>query len=278
MIPAAGLGTRNLPATKAIPKELLAIVDKPMIQYVVEEAVAAGITDVVIVTGPGKEAIEQHFRPAPQLEAELERKGKTDLLGAVRRTSDLANVSFVVQREPLGLGHAVFCARDVLPKEPFAVLLPDELFGGPELLGALADRHKRFDAPVIAVMEMTADEIGNYGVVDPEAVEQDLVRIKDFVEKPDPSEAPSNLGSIGRYVLTPDVLDALQGAEPGTGGEIQLTDGIAAVARESDAYAYIHRGPRNDAGRPAGYVKATIEAALADREIGAEIRAFIEEL
>lgn len=278
MIPAAGLGTRNLPATKAIPKELLAIVDKPMIQYVVEEAVAAGITDIVIVTGPGKDAIEAHFRPEPRLEAELERKGKTELLNAVRRTSELANVSFVVQERPLGLGHAVFCARNVLPREPFAVLLPDELFGGPDLLGALADRQQRFDAPVIAVMEMSSDEIGNYGVVDPEPVADDLVRIKDFVEKPDPAAAPSNLGSIGRYVLTPDVLDALEGAEPGTGGEIQLTDGIAAVAHARAGYAYIYRGPRNDAGRPIGYVKATIEVALADPEIGPDIRAFIERL
>lgn len=278
VIPAAGLGTRNLPATKAIPKELLAIVDKPMIQYVVEEAVGAGVTDVVIVTGPGKDAIEAHFRPAPALEAELERKGKLDLLEAVRRTSALANVSFIVQEEPLGLGHAVLCAKDVLPLEPFAVLLPDELFGGPGLLTALVERQQRLDAPVIAVMEMPPDEIGNYGVVDPEPVESDLVRMKDFVEKPDPSVAPSNLGSVGRYVLTPDVLEALQEAEPGTGGEIQLTDGVAAVARARAAYAYVHRGPRNDAGRPAGYVKATIGAALADPDIGSDIRAFIEGL
>ena len=278
VIPAAGLGTRNLPATKAIPKELLAIVDKPMIQLVVEEAVGAGITDVVIVTGPNKDAIEAHFRPAPELEAELERRGKTDLLEAVRRTTEIANVVFVVQEQPLGLGHAVLCARDVVKAEPFAVLLPDELFGGSALVAALIERHQRFDASVIAVMEMPADEIGNYGVVDPEPVEDDLVRMKDFVEKPDPSDAPSNLGSIGRYVLTPDVFDALEGAEPGSGGEIQLTDGIATVARERAAYAYVHRGPRNDAGRPAGYVKAIIEAALADPSIAKDVRSFIETL
>lgn len=275
VIPAAGLGTRNLPATKAIPKELLAIVDKPMIQLVVEEAVGAGITDVVIVTGPNKDAIEAHFRPAPALEAELERKKKTDLLDAVRGTTELANVVFVVQERPLGLGHAVLCARDVVKTEPFAVLLPDELFGGSALVSALIERHKRFDASVIAVMEMPPHEIGNYGVVDPEPVEDDLVRMKDFVEKPDPSDAPSNLGSIGRYVLTPDVLDALEGAEPGSGGEIQLTDGIASVARERDAYAYIHRGPRNDAGRPVGYVKAIIEAAVTHPVIGDDIRQFL---
>jgi UTP--glucose-1-phosphate uridylyltransferase len=275
VIPAAGLGTRILPATKAIPKELLAIVDTPMIQLVVEEAVGAGVDHVVIVTGPGKPALEEHFSPAPALEAELYRKGRTDLLRAVRRVNELARFTFVMQDEPLGLGHAVLCARDAVGDEPFAVLLPDELFWGPELVIALAERQQRFDAPVIAVMEMPPDEIGNYGVVDPEPVEADLVRMKDFVEKPDPSRARSNLGSVGRYVLTTDVMDALEGAEPGTGGEIQLTDGIAAVARTKAGYAYIHRGRRNDAGRPLGYVKATIEAALADPTIADDVRTFI---
>jgi UTP--glucose-1-phosphate uridylyltransferase len=275
VIPAAGLGTRILPATKAIPKELLAIVDRPMIQYVVEEAAGAGITDVVIVTSPGKDTLEQHFSPHPALEEALGRKGKADLLAAVRRTTEIANVSFVTQSDPLGLGHAVLCARDAIGDEPFAVLLPDELFGGPELLAALIERHDRFEAPVIAVMEMPPDEIGNYGVVDPEAVETDLVRMKDFVEKPDPKDATSNLGSVGRYVLTTAVLDALETAGPGSGGEIQLTDGIATVARSKQAYAYIHRGQRNDAGRPFGYVKATIEAALAHPEIGDELRSYL---
>ncbi len=287
VIPAAGLGTRNLPATKAIPKELLAIVDKPMIQYVVEEAVGAGITDVVIVTGPGKQALEDHFAPDPGLVAELEAKGKTELLEAVRRTSALARVSFVMQEEPLGLGHAVLQARDAVGADPFAVLLPDELFWGPELLSSLIEGAERFDAPVIAVMEMPPDEISNYGVVDPgptgvagapDQREQDFVRMKDFVEKPPAAEAKSNLGSVGRYVLTRDVLDALEGAEPGAGGEIQLTDGIAAVARSRAAYAYIHRGRRNDAGRPLGYVKATITAALQDAAIGDDVLTFISGL
>ncbi len=278
VIPAAGLGTRILPATKAIPKELLAIVDKPMIQLVVEEAVGAGVTEVVIVTGPDKPALEDHFTPSPRLEAELERKGKSGLLEAVRAVNDLANFTFVVQDVPLGLGHAVLCAKDAIGDAPFAVLLPDELFWGPELVAALAQRQERFDAPVIAVMEMPPDEIGSYGVVDPEPVEQDLVRMKDFVEKPDPADAASNLGSVGRYVLTRDVLDALEGAEPGTGGEIQLTDAVAVVARAKAGYAYIHRGRRNDAGRPLGYVKATIEAALRDGDIADDVRAFLNTL
>jgi UTP--glucose-1-phosphate uridylyltransferase len=275
VIPAAGLGTRILPATKAIPKELLAIVDKPMIQYVVEEAAAAQITEVVIVTGPGKDALEAHFSPAPQLEAELERKGKVDLLDVVRATTSIANVHFVVQETPLGLGHAVWCARDAIGGEAFAVLLPDELFGGPALLDALIERHERLDASVIAVMEMPADEISNYGVVDPDPVDDGVVRMQAFVEKPDREQAPSNLGSIGRYVLTPDVFDALAEGRAGTGGEIQLTDGIAAVARQRPAYAYIYRGPRNDAGRPLGYVKATIEAALQDPDIAEEVERFL---
>lgn len=281
VIPAAGLGTRNLPATKAIPKELLAIVDRPMIQYVVEEAAAAGITDVVIVTGPGKDALENHFRPAPVLEAELERKGKTDLLAEVRRTTEIANVSFVVQSEPLGLGHAVLCAREEVGGDAFAVLLPDELFGGPELLTALIERHDELDAPVIAVMEMPPTEISNYGVVDPggsSGPDADLVMMKDFVEKPPADEATSNLGSVGRYVLTSDVLDALVDAQPGSGGEIQLTDGVASVARNKAAYAYVHRGPRNDAGRPLGYAKATVEIALQHPEIGDAFAAFLSEL
>ena len=275
VIPAAGLGTRILPATKVIPKELLAVVDKPMIHHVVEEAADAGITDVVIVTGPGKDALEAYFSPAPQLEAELEKKGKTELLAAVRATTSIASISFAVQDAPLGLGHAVWCAREAVGDEPFAVLLPDELFWGPTLLRALIERHERYDASVIAVMQMGRSEISNYGVVDPEPVADDLVRMKAFVEKPVPDAAPSDLGSIGRYVLTPDVFDALESAPPGSGGEIQLTDGIASVAQRRAAYAYIYRGPRTDAGRPLGYVKATIEAALRDVEMTDEVKRFL---
>ena len=276
VIPAAGLGTRILPATKAIPKELLCLVDRPMIQYVVEEAVAAGIRDVVIVTSPGKDALEAHFAPAPELERLLEEKGKLDLLEAVRATSELANVTFAVQDEPLGLGHAVWCAHDAIGTEPFAVLLPDELFGGPELLRALVTANERFTAPVIAVMEMSDEDISNYGVVDPEPLEDDLVRMKDFVEKPPASEAPSNLGSIGRYVLTSEVMDALGSTKPGAGGEIQLTDAIATVAREKDGFAFIHRGERHDAGRPLGYLKATVELALRHPELGDDFREFLK--
>lgn len=275
MIPAAGLGTRNLPATKAIPKELLAVVDKPMIQLVVEEAVGAGITDVVIVTGPGKDALQAHFTPAPALEAELEAKGKTEQLDAVRAIEKMCDVSFVMQDAPLGLGHAVLCARNATGDDPFAVLLPDELFWGPQLLSALVDRHERFSAPVIAVMDMPRDEISSYGAVDPEDVEPGLVKMKGFVEKPAPEQAPSTLGSIGRYVLTPEVHEALTRVKPGSGGEIQLTDGIAMVAETSGAYAYIYDGPRNDAGRPFGYVKATVEAALRSPEFADDLRLFL---
>ena len=268
VIPAAGLGTRILPATKAIPKELLCLVDKPMIQYVVEEAAAAGMREVVIVTAPGKEALAEHFAPSPELERALSEKGKDDLLAAVRHVSAIADVTFAVQDEPLGLGHAVWCAREAVGGEPFAELLPDELFGGPTLLRALVERQRRFGAPVIAVMEMPPEEISNYGVVEGEAVEEDLVRMRDFVEKPPASRAPSNLGSIGRNVLTPEVLDELGRTPPGAGGEIQLTDAIAAVARAAGGYAYVYRGPRHDAGRPLGYLKATVDIALSHPVLG----------
>jgi UTP--glucose-1-phosphate uridylyltransferase len=278
VIPAAGLGTRILPATKAIPKELLCLVDRPMIQWVVEEAVGAGIRDIVIVSSEGKTALEEHFAPAPELERILEQKGKTDLLERVRATVELANVEFVMQDEPLGLGHAVGCARDAVGDEPFVVLLPDELFGRPSLVQALVRAQERFNAVVIAVMEMPPEEISNYGVVDPDPVEDDLVRMKDFVEKPPAAQAPSNLGSVGRYVLTPDVFAALERTERGAGGEIQLTDAIAAVAREREGYAHIHRGLRLDAGRPLGYLKAIVTLALRDGEMGKEFGEFLSHL
>lgn len=275
VIPAAGLGTRILPATKAIPKELLALVDRPMIQHVVEEAAGAGIDEVVIVTSPDKQALIDHFAPAPALESLLETKGKTDLLDAVRGTTQIASVSFAMQTEPRGLGHAVGCARDAVGAEPFAVLLPDELFFGPQLVRALVDRYERFEASVIAVMEMPAGEISAYGVVDPDPVDDDVVKIKRFVEKPAPEHAPSNLGSVGRYVLGPEVFDAIDSTKPGAGGEIQLTDAIDTVAEKTGCYAYVYRGPRRDAGRPLGYVKATVELGLRNKEFGEEFAEFL---
>jgi UTP--glucose-1-phosphate uridylyltransferase len=274
VIPAAGLGTRILPASKTIPKEMLTLVDRPMIQYVVEEAAGAGITDVIIVTSPGKSALEDYFRPAPELEAALEAKAKTELLAAVRATTEIANVTYATQKEPLGLGHAVLSAREQIGDEPFAVLLPDELFGGSSLLRSLINTYERFDASVIAVMEMPEDEISNYGVVDPEWMDDSVVRMKGFVEKPPAEEAKSNLGSIGRYVLTPDVFDALARTKPGTGGEIQLTDGIAALG----GYAFVHRGRRQDAGRPLGYLRAIVELALQREDLGKEFGEFLSGL
>jgi UTP--glucose-1-phosphate uridylyltransferase len=275
VIPAAGLGTRILPATKAIPKELLALVDRPMIQYVVEEAAGAGIEEVVIVTSPGKQSLIDHFSAAPELEAALEAKGKYELLDAVRNTTCGARVTFAMQDEPLGLGHAVLCARDAVGAEPFAVLLPDELFFGPQLLRALIDHHERLGASVIAVMEMAPDEISNYGVVDPEPADEGVVRVKRFVEKPTPEDAPSNLGSVGRYVLTPDVFDKLDVTTPGSGGEIQLTDGVDAL---DACYAHTYRGPRRDAGRPLGYVQATVELAVTNPAVGEEFAVFLTEI
>jgi UTP--glucose-1-phosphate uridylyltransferase len=275
VIPAAGLGTRILPASKAIPKELLALVDRPMIQYVVEEAAGAGIEQIVIVTSPDKQPLVDHFSPAPELEALLQRKGKTDLLQAVRETTTIAEVRFVTQDEPLGLGHAVSRARDAVGNEPFAVLLPDELFFGPQLVRALADRYDGLGASVIAVMEMTPDEISAYGVVDPEPAGDDVVRVKRFVEKPAAAEAPSNLGSVGRYVLAPEVFDLLEATKPGAGGEVQLTDAIDAL---QTCYAYVYTGPRRDAGRPLGYLQATVELGLRNAHIGEEFAEFLTEV
>ncbi len=227
------------------------------------------------MTSREKTALRDHFAPAPDLEEALAAKGKEDLLRATKRPQELANVIFVEQNEPLGLGHAVWCARDAVGAEPFAVMLPDELFGGPMLLDALIAAHGEYDASVIAVMEMPKDEIGNYGVVDPEPIRDDLVRMKDFIEKPSPDDAPSNLGSIGRYVLTPDVFDELERTKPGSGGEIQLTDAIAAVARSGAGYAHIHRGPRHDAGRPLGYLKALVSLGVQHPELGEEFEEFL---
>jgi len=262
VIPAAGFGTRFLPATKAVPKMMLPLIDRPLIQYAVEEAARVDIERIVIVTSRGTDAVEAHFEPAPALEAALEAKGRDDLLHLVRSTSGGADVTFVYQDDQLGLGHAVGCAADVVGDDPFAVLLPDEVMHPEDgLLEALVDACDRYDASVIAVMEMPRSEISSYGVVEPEWVEERLARVLSFVEKPPPEEAPSNLGSIGRYVLTRDVMDAISSTVPGAGGEIQLTDAIASVAASGEAYAYVYRGRRWDVGTPAGHVRATADLA-----------------
>ena len=267
VIPAAGLGTRFLPATKAQPKEMIPVVDRPGIQYVVEEAVRAGIDDILIITGRGKGAIEEHFDRSIELERHLEAAGKLDLLDEVRRVGDLADIHYVRQKVPLGFGHAVLSARSHVGDESFAVMVPDEIVPEPkdderDLLPELISLHDRLGAGVIAVQEVAHEDISSYGVIDPEPVEPNVFKIRDMVEKPSPADAPSDLASRGRYVFTPDLFDAIERTSAGVGGEIQLTDAIRIVATEQSVYAYVHDGPIYDVGKKLDFLKATIELAL----------------
>ena len=269
VIPAAGLGTRFLPATKAVPKEMLPIVDTPAIQLVIEEAVRAGIRDVIVVTGRGKGAIEDHFDRAIELEAALEDKGKEDQLRRVRDTAKLAAIHFVRQQEPLGLGHAVAVAERHVGPEPFVVLLPDDLIHPRvTLLADMMGAHERTGRSVVATLEVSDEEISAYGCIEPGAEDGPLTRVVSVVEKPDPAVAPSRLAVIGRYLFTPDIFEALRRIEPGVGGEIQLTDAINLLAGEQDVFAYRFEHGRFDTGTPLDYLKATVELAAEREDLG----------
>jgi UTP--glucose-1-phosphate uridylyltransferase len=274
VIPAAGLGTRFLPATKAQPKEMLSLLDKPAIQYVVEEAVRAGLTDIIIITGRGKHAIVDHFDRSFELEHFLEAKGKFDELKQIREISDMASIHYIRQRDPLGLGHAVAAAEGHVRDEPFAVLLGDDLIAEHmPLLENMLDVHERYGRSVLGAMEVRRDEISLYGCIEPELVEnENLARVRSIVEKPDPADAPSNLAAIGRYVLTPEIFDCLRRTQPGVGGELQLTDAINFLAQEQAVYAYVFEGGRYDVGNKLDYLKATIELASERDDIGQEFR------
>lgn len=276
MIPAAGLGTRFLPATKAQPKEMLPVVDKPIIQYVVEEAVAAGIDDILIVTGRGKRAIEDHFDRSIELEWHLERGNKDEMLEWVRYIADLADVHFVRQKEPLGLGHAVLQARRHVGDEPFAVLLGDEIFIGEEpALAELMARYRETGASVVAVREVPREQVRRYGVVAGEPVGDGLYRVRDMVEKPDPAEAPSNLAIVGRYIIEPDIFDLLERVGRGKNDEIQLTDALRLLARDQAVYAYQTRSRRYDVGEKLGFLQATVEFALMRPELAPDFRDYL---
>lgn len=284
VFPAAGWGTRFLPATKAQPKEMLPLVDKPIIQYAVEEAVAAGIEQVIIVTSSQKRAIEDHFDLSYELEHLLEEKGDIDMLRQVRAISDLAQVAYVRQKEQLGLGHAVLMAKDLIGHEPFAVILPDDVVVADRpCIGQLIDAYQQTHASVVAVMEVPPEEASRYGVIDSVPSEDPLDhgrlhRITKVVEKPVAGEAPSNLAIIGRYVLTPKIFDKLEQTQGGAGGEIQLTDAIAALMEEQHVYAYEFEGTRYDAGTTMGWLKASVEIALSRPDLGAEFRTYLQEL
>jgi UTP--glucose-1-phosphate uridylyltransferase len=276
VIPAAGLGTRFLPATKAQPKVMLPVIDVPAIQLVVEEAARAGIDDVLIVTGRGQRAIEDHFDRNLELERFLEDKQKFDELKRIRQISDMAEVHYIRQKEALGLGHAVSVAQAHVGDEPFVVMLGDDLIHPSEpLLGEMLRAHDTFGRSVIAAMEVSKQEISMYGCIQPEPFEEDLVRILSIIEKPSPDEAPSNLAVIGRYVLTPEIFDALRRTTPGRGGEIQLTDAINLLAQEQAVYAYRFEGRRFDVGNPLDYLKATVELGAERDDLGPEFRAWL---
>ena len=264
VIPAAGLGTRFFPIAKSVPKELLPILDKPMLQYVVEELAEAGIEQVIIVTARGKEGIAHYFQPAPELEERLAKDGSKGLLDQIRHASTLADVSFVIQEQPLGLGHAVWTARNAVGQEPFVVALPDDIVvNTPGVTSQMLGVYRRFGGGVVAIEQVPWDVVHNYGVVDSLVVEDRIQKVKDLVEKPSREKAPSNLTIVGRYILPPEIFGCLERTQPGAKGEIQLTDGMLRLLQEQELYGYQFEGRRYDGGTPLGLLQASLELALA---------------
>ncbi len=280
VFPVAGMGTRFLPATKASPKEMLPIVDKPLIQYAVEEAAAAGITDMIFVTGRSKRAIEDHFDKAYELESELERRGKTQLLEFVHNLLPKhMNCIYIRQAEALGLGHAVLCAKPVIGEEPFAVLLADDLLDGDvPVMKQMVDTYDYYRCSVLGVQDVPREDTASYGIVAAQPLGERVERVSAIVEKPKPEVAPSTLAVVGRYVLTPRIFDHLEKAQAGAGGEIQLTDAISALLAEQQVLAYRYQGVRYDCGSKLGYLQATVEYALRHAEVGADFAAYLRSL
>lgn len=280
VFPVAGMGTRFLPATKASPKEMLPVVDKPLIQYAVEEALAAGIKEMVFVTGRSKRSIEDHFDKAYELETELERRGKTEMLNYVRSLmpTDMKCV-YIRQPEALGLGHAVLCAQPVVGNEPFAVLLADDLLDGePPVMRQMVDIYDYYKCSVLGVQQVAREDTRSYGIVDSRPVKDDLEAVQAIVEKPKPEEAPSTLAVVGRYVLTPRIFHHLAHVGKGAGGEIQLTDGIAALMKEEQVLAYRYSGQRYDCGSKIGYLEATLAMARKHPEVGAQFEQLLQSM
>ncbi|WP_316569296.1 UTP--glucose-1-phosphate uridylyltransferase GalU [Neobacillus sp. YIM B06451] len=279
IIPAAGLGTRFLPATKAMPKEMLPIVDKPTIQYIVEEAVASGIEDIIIVTGKGKRAIEDHFDAAPELEQNLIEKEKFDILDKVRYSTNLAHIHYIRQKEPKGLGHAVWSARKFIGNEPFAVMLGDDIVQSDiPCLQQLLTQYEETYSSVIGVQTVSDKETNRYGIIDPSSQKGRRFQVLNFVEKPKPGTAPSNLAIMGRYILTPEIFMFLEKQEKGAGGEIQLTDAIQQLNKIQRVFAYDFEGTRYDVGEKLGFVKTTLEFALNHEDIKEEMILYLKEL
>ncbi|MBD2866506.1 UTP--glucose-1-phosphate uridylyltransferase GalU [Paenibacillus sp. IB182363] len=279
IIPAAGLGTRFLPATKAMPKEMLPIVDKPTIQYIVEEAVESGIEDIIIVTGKGKRAIEDHFDNSFELEQSLLEKGKLELLNEVQKSSKMVDIHYIRQKEAKGLGHAVWCARKFIGNEPFAVLLGDDIVAADKpCLKQMIEQYERFKASVIGVQRVPEKEVPRYGIIEAKEIHERFFSVSNLVEKPKMEQAPSNLAIMGRYILSPKILDILDRQEPGAGGEIQLTDAIAKLNQEEAVYAYDFEGVRYDVGEKLGFIQTNIEFALQHSELRQSLLEYMEKL
>ena len=263
IIPAAGLGTRFLPATKAQPKEMLPVVDKPTLQYIIEEAVQSGIEEILIITGRNKTSIENHFDKSVELELELERKGKDDLLAEVRSISDMANIHYIRQKEPRGLGHAIYCAKSFIGRESFAVLLGDDIvYAQKPCLKQMIEVYDRYRSSVLGVQEVDKGEVSKYGIVDGNELEERVYRVNGLVEKPDIKKAPSRIAILGRYIISPAIFEILANTKPGKGGEIQLTDALQELAQQEAIHAYIFEGRRYDVGDRQGFLEATVEYAL----------------
>lgn len=270
VIPAAGLGTRFLPATKAQPKEMLPIVDKPTLQYIIEEAVASGVEEILIITGRNKKSIEDHFDKSVELELELENKGKTDLLEIVRGISNMVNIHYIRQKEPKGLGDAIYCARYFIGDEPFAIMLGDDMVDngqGPPCLKQLIDAYEAHNASILGVQEVDKENTDKYGIIDGQKLSDNIYKVKALVEKPDPDQAPSNVAILGRYIITPQIFDILGQIPPGKNGEIQLTDALEILKDKEDMYAYVFEGRRYDLGDKLGFLQATVDAALKKPEL-----------
>ncbi|MGO4185839.1 UTP--glucose-1-phosphate uridylyltransferase GalU [Paenibacillus sp. TAF43_2] len=279
IIPAAGLGTRFLPATKAMPKEMLPIVDKPTIQYIVEEAIESGIEDIIIVTGKGKRAIEDHFDNSFELEQNLFEKGKFELLNEVQKSSKMVDIHYIRQKEARGLGHAIWCARKFIGNEPFAVLLGDDIVQAEKpCLKQLIEQYDRYKSSIIGVQSVPMDEVSRYGIIDGKEIHDRLYSVNNLVEKPKKEEAPSNVAIMGRYILSSRIFRILENQKPGAGGEVQLTDAIAELNRVEAVYAYDFEGVRYDVGEKLGFIKTTIEMALQNNELKFELFAFLEEV
>jgi len=279
IIPAAGLGTRFLPATKAQPKEMLPIVDKPTLQYIIEEAVASGIDEILIITGRNKKSIEDHFDKSVELELELEAKGKKDLLDMVRNISNMVNIHYIRQKEPKGLGHAIYCAKSFIGNEPFAVLLGDDIvYSEKPALQQLVDTYSYYNSSVLGVQKVNQSEVHKYGIVDGQQLDSSIHRVNQLVEKPKTEEAPSNIAILGRYIISPSIFDILENTPPGANGEIQLTDALNQLSRSEAVYAFEFEGRRYDVGDKQGYLEATVEYALRNKELREPFLAYLREI